>query len=152
MVQDGARWCKMVQDGARWCKMVQDGARWCKIMQYHIVPCNTMQYQTIPCNTMLYHAIPCNSMQYYAILCNTMQYHAIACMLNTCWRSVPLPCGQYKAILISSLSLGGVGTDLWGLVYSSDVANRANLCKFQCLSLQNNTINQGSCSGKLHRP
>ena len=37
-------------------------------------------------------------MQNHAISCNTMQYHAIPCMLNNCWRSVPLPCGQYMAI------------------------------------------------------
>ena len=44
-------------------------------------------------------------MQYHAIPCNTTQYHAILCIINNCWRSVPLPCGQYKAIfLISQLS------------------------------------------------
>ena len=47
---------------------------------------------------MQFHAIPCNTMQYYAIQCNTMQYHAIPCIINNCWRSVPLPCGQYMAI------------------------------------------------------
>ena len=78
MVHDGARWCKMVQDGARWCKMVQDSA--------------------IPCNTMQYHAISCNTMQYNAIPCNTIQHQAIPCIINNCWRSVPLPCGQYMAI------------------------------------------------------
>ena len=72
----------------------------CNIMQYHAIPCHTMQYHAIPCNTMHYHAIPCNTMQYHAILCNTMQYHAIPCISNNCWRSVPLPCGQYKAIFI----------------------------------------------------
>ena len=41
-------------------------------------------------------------MQYHAIPCNTMQYHAIPCIINNCWRSVPLPCGQYKAIFYSS--------------------------------------------------
>ena len=25
-----------------------------------------------------------------------MQYHAIPCNINNCWRSVPLPCGQYN--------------------------------------------------------
>ena len=55
-----------------------------------------MQYHTIPCNTMQYHAIPCNTMQYNAIPCNTMQCHAIPCIINNCWRSVPLPCGQYN--------------------------------------------------------
>ena len=25
-----------------------------------------------------------------------MQYHAIQCTINNCWRSLPLPCGQYK--------------------------------------------------------
>ena len=55
-----------------------------------------MQYNAIPCNTMQYHAIPCNTMQYYAIQCNPMQYHAIPWIINKCWRSVPLPCGQYN--------------------------------------------------------
>ena len=27
-----------------------------------------------------------------------MQYHAILCIINNCWRSVSLPCGQYMAI------------------------------------------------------
>ena len=57
-----------------------------------------MQYPVIPCNTMQYHAIPCNTMQYHSIPRNTMQYHTIPCTLNNCWRSVPLPCGQYMAI------------------------------------------------------
>ena len=35
-------------------------------------------------------------MQYHAIPCNTMQYNAIPCIINNCWRSVPLPCGQYN--------------------------------------------------------
>ena len=68
----------------------------CNIMQYHAIPCNTMQYHAISCNTMQYPAIPCNTMQYYAIQCNTMQYHAKPCIINNCWRSVPLPCGQYN--------------------------------------------------------
>ena len=55
-----------------------------------------MQYHAIPCNIMQYHAIPWNTIQYNAILCNTMQYHAIPCIINNCWRSVPLPCGQYN--------------------------------------------------------
>ena len=55
-----------------------------------------MQCHAIPCNTMQNHAIPCNTMQYNAIPCNTMQYHAIPCIINNCWRSVPLPCGQYN--------------------------------------------------------
>ena len=45
---------------------------------------------------MQYLAIPCNIMQYHAILCDTMQYHAIPCYIYNCWRSVPLPCGQYN--------------------------------------------------------
>ena len=67
-----------------------------KTMQNHAIPCNTMQYHAISCNTMQYHAIPCNTMQYHAIPCNTMQYHAIPWNINNCWRSVPLPCGQYN--------------------------------------------------------
>ena len=60
-------------------------------MQYHAKPCNTMQYNAMHCNAMYYRAVPCN----------TMQYHAIPCLIYTCWRSVPLPCGQYKAIFSS---------------------------------------------------
>ena len=36
-----------------------------------------------------------------------MQYHEIPCIINNCWRSVPLPCGQYKAIFdIEQLCIG----------------------------------------------
>ena len=59
-----------------------------------------MQCHAIPCNTMQFHAIHYNTIQHHALPCNTMQYHAIPCMLNNCWRSVPLPCGQYMAIFI----------------------------------------------------
>ena len=65
-------------------------------MQYHAVACNTMQYHTIPCSTIQYHVVPCNTVQYHAVQCNTMQYHAISWIINNCWRSVPLPCGQYN--------------------------------------------------------
>ena len=77
----------------------------CNAMQYNAIPCNTLQYHAIPCNAMQYHAIPCNTMQCYARQCNTMQYHAIPCIINNCWRSVPLPCGQYKAIFSFKTSL-----------------------------------------------
>ena len=75
--------------------------RYGNTMQYHAISCKTMQYYAKPCTTIQYHAIPCNTMQYSAIPCNTMQYHAIPRIINNCWRSVPLPCGQYKAILLS---------------------------------------------------
>ena len=45
---------------------------------------------------MQYHVIPYNTMQFYAIQCNAMLYHVIPCIINNCWRSVPLPCGQYN--------------------------------------------------------
>ena len=77
---------------------MQNHAIPCNIMQYHAIPCNTMQYHAIPCKTMQYYAKPCHTMQYHAISCNTMQYHAIPCIINNCWQSVPLPCGQYMAI------------------------------------------------------
>ena len=70
----------------------------CNAMQYHAIPFNTMQYDAIECNTMQYIAIAFNTKQYHAIPCNTMQYHAIPCIINNCWQSVPLPCGQYKVI------------------------------------------------------
>ena len=66
-------------------------------MQYHAIPCNTMHYHAISFNTMQYHAIPCYTMQYHVIPYNTMQYLAIPCIIYKCWRSVPLPCGQYMA-------------------------------------------------------
>ena len=72
----------------------------CNTMQYHAIPCNTMKYHAIPCDPMKYHTIPCSTLQYHAIPCITMQYHAIPCMPSNCWRSVPLPCGQYMAIFI----------------------------------------------------
>ena len=80
------------------CNTMQYHAIPCKTMQYHAIPCNTMRYYAKPCITMHYHAIPCNTKQYHAIPCNTMQYNAIPCIINNCWRSVPLPCGQYMAI------------------------------------------------------
>ena len=72
--------------------------------------CNTMQYHAIPYNTMQYYAIPCNAMQYSGILWHTLAYpgilwHTLACsgifwhyqcIINNCWRSVPLPSGQYN--------------------------------------------------------
>ena len=57
-----------------------------------------MQYHVKPSNTVQFHAILCNTMQYHSIQCNTMQYYAIPCIIHNCWRSVPLPCGQYMAI------------------------------------------------------
>ena len=45
---------------------------------------------------MKYGAILCNTVQYHVIPCNTIQYHAIPCIIDNCWRSVPLPCGQYN--------------------------------------------------------
>ena len=86
----------------------------CTTMQYHAIPCDTMQYHAIPCNIMQYHAIPCNTMQYHAIPCNTMRNHAIPCIINHCWGSVPLPCGQYKAIFSRSWIP-------WQEKYSSDM-------------------------------
>ena len=53
---------------------------------------------------MQYHAIPCNTMQYNAIPCN----HAIPCIINNCWRSVPLPSGQYMAIFICDRGISNV--------------------------------------------
>ena len=73
----------------------------CNTMQYNAVPCNTMQYHVKPSNTVQYHAIQCNTMQYYSIQSNTMKLHAIPCIIINCWRSVPLPCGQYMAIFSS---------------------------------------------------
>ena len=51
---------------------------------------------------MQYHAIPCNTMQYSAIQCITMRYNAIPCIIDNCWRSLPLPCGQYNGHFITS--------------------------------------------------
>ena len=55
-----------------------------------------MQYHVKPSNTGQYHAIPCNTMQYYSIQSNTMKLKPIPCIIINCWRSVPLPCGQYN--------------------------------------------------------
>ena len=93
--------CNIMQYYVVPCNTVQYHAIPCNSMQYHAIPCNTMQYHVVPCNTVQYHAIPCNTMKYHVIPCITMQYHAIPCMPNNCWRSVPLPCGQYMAIFSS---------------------------------------------------
>ena len=77
-------------------------------MQNRAIPCITMQNHAIPCNTVQYHAIPCHTMQYHAKLCNTMHTmlcHAITCIINNCWRSVPLPCGQYNGHFLYFCSL-----------------------------------------------
>ena len=96
------------------CNTMQYHAIPCNTMQCHAIPCNTMQYHAIPCNTMQYYALQCNSMQYHAIPCNTMQYNAIPCIINNCWRSVPLPCGQYMAILLApSGALIAIPTYYW---------------------------------------
>ena len=108
-------------------------------MQYHAIHCNTMQYHAIPCKTMQYHAIPCNIMQYNAISCNFMQYHAILCIIINCWRSVPLPCGQYKAIFYLVL----FGSDF--LKYVFLLLKICYHCKYYCflmwLNKTNNHIN-----------
>ena len=62
-----------------------------------------MQYHVKPSNTGQYHAIPCNTMQYYSIQSNTMKLKPIPCIIINCWRSVPLPCGQYMAIFTSQI-------------------------------------------------
>ena len=61
---------------------------------------------------MQYRAIPCNTMQYHAIPCTTMQHNAIPCIINNWWRSVPLPCGQYKAIFNTISIL--INITIWG--------------------------------------
>ena len=63
-----------------------------------------MQYPAKPCHTMQYLAILCNTMQCHTIQCNSMQYHALPCIINKCWRSVPLPCGQYNGHFLHSKS------------------------------------------------
>ena len=70
----GILWHTMAYSGILWCDVMQHGATQCKMVQYHAKPCNSMQKHTIQCNPMLYHAIPC--------------------IIDNCWRSVPLPCGQ----------------------------------------------------------
>ena len=82
------------------CNTLQYHAIPCNIMQYHVKPFNIVQNNAIPCNTMQYHAKSCNTMQYHVAPCNTMQYPALPCIIDNCWRSVKLPCGQYKAIFI----------------------------------------------------
>ena len=95
-IQYNATPCNTVQYHGITCNTMQHNAIPCNKMQYHAIPCKTMQYHAKPYHTMLYHAISCNTMQYNAIPCNIMQYHAIPCIINNCWRSVSLPCGQYN--------------------------------------------------------
>ena len=95
-MQNHAIPCKTMTYHAIPCNIMQYHAKPCNTLQYHVISCNTMQSHAKPCNTMQYYAIPCNTMQYYAIQNNAMPYHAIPCIINNCWRSVPLPCGQYN--------------------------------------------------------
>ena len=98
-----------------------------------------MQYHVKPSNTGQYHAIPCNTMQYYSIQSNTMKLHAIPCTIINCWRSVPLPCGQYKAIFYLVL----FGSDF--LKYVFLLLKICYHCKYYCflmwLNKTNNHIN-----------
>ena len=89
------------------------------------MPCNSMQHHAIPCNTMQYHALPCNTMQYNAIPCNTVKHNAIPCININCWRSVPLPCGQYNAIFIiyANDKSGGVHPNSF-IIKMSSIKNR----------------------------
>ena len=119
-MQYHAKPCNTIQNHAIPCNTMQYHAIPCNTMQYNAIPCNTKQYHAIPSNTMQYHAIPCNTMQYYAIQCNTMQYHAIPCIINNCWRSVPLPCGQYnghffshKACIMSLFTAGEICEEMY---------------------------------------
>ena len=105
----------------------------CYTMQYHVIPCNTMQYHAIPCNTMQYHAIQCNTMQYYSIQSNTMKLHAIPCIIINCWRSVPLPCGQYMAIFFQLVESQTCAVDGWGLMFETKSQKKSGLlCLWQC--------------------
>ena len=99
-----------------------------------------MQCHAIPCNTMQYHAIPCNTMQYYAIQCNTMQWHAIPCIINNCWRSVPLPCGQYVAIFINQFTCGKMLHAFWQSPYF--ILESPLLCGVLCTAVVTE-FNQG---------
>ena len=51
---------------------------------------------------MQYHAMQCNTLAYSGILSHTLACSGILwhnqCIISNCWRSVPLPCGQYMAI------------------------------------------------------
>ena len=78
-----------------------------------------MQYHVKPSNTGQYHAIPCNTMQYYSIQSNTMKLKPIPCIIINCWRSVPLPCGQYMAIFIYQIMLMELVLVLAGVIFLS---------------------------------
>ena len=98
-----------------------------------------MQYHVKPSNTVQYHAIQCNTMQYYSIQSNTMKLKPIPCIIINCWRSVPLPCGQYKAIFYLVL----FGSDF--LKYVFLLLKICYHCKYYCflmwLNKTNNHIN-----------
>ena len=79
---------------------------------------------------MRYHAIPCNTMQYNAIPCNTKQHHSIPCIINNCWRSVPLTCGQYNGHFLRHASGSMFSTDICVLKTSS--LRRASLKGLSC--------------------
>ena len=119
-------------------------------MQYHAISCNAMQYHEIPYNTMQYYAILCNTMQCHATLWQTLAYSGIPwhnqCIISNCWRSVPLPCGQYMAIFKSTKvgpceddleCLGGPSSLCFldkenrvGMYLGSQVTQPCNFCGF----------------------
>ena len=57
----------------------------------------TSQDSGILWHTLAYSGILWHNMAYSgATWCNMVQHCAIPCIINNCWRSVPLPCGQYN--------------------------------------------------------
>ena len=79
-----------------------------------------MQYHAIQCNTTQCHVTPCNTMQY-------LQFHAIPCIINNCWRSVQLACGQYKAIFIYWTTRTLIGDN--GTLRHSSLEFKVNFCQ-----------------------
>ena len=136
-----------MQNHAISCKTMPYHAIQCNAMLYHAISCNTMQYNAIPCNTMQYHgtlitacntmhfyawnimkyhAIPCNTMQYPAIPCNNMQYHAIPWTINNCWRSVPLPCGQYHGHFFQKINWRQTTFEIVTFLYSCESISQSS--------------------------
>ena len=71
-------------------------------MQYNAILWNTMQchatlWHTLAYSGILLHTLAYSGIPWHTLACSGILWHN-QCIINNCWRSVPLPCGQYMAI------------------------------------------------------
>ena len=102
-----------------------------------------MQYHVKPSNTVQYHAIQCNTMQYYSIQSNTMKLHAIPCIIINCWRSVPLPCGQYMAIFDSTMLIFFCKVNSKNIIVMVSCTEEVDHCKHNMIHHLNHAPGKG---------